>query len=909
MNPSPPTSLPHALAAPRRPLDFLLAPRRVALVGASEKSGSVGLALAQNLAAFPGRVLPVNPQHRTILGVPCVPSLRDLPESIDLAVIATPAPTVPGLITECAQAGAKGVVIISAGFKETGPAGVALEQQILAHARAAGIRVIGPNCLGVMMPHHGLNATFAATTAHPGSVGFISQSGALCTAILDWSLQANVGFSAFISVGSMLDVGWGDLIFQLGDDPHTQSIVIYMESIGDASAFLSAAREVALTKPIIVIKAGRTAAAAQAAASHTGALTGSDDVLDAAFRRVGVLRVDTIEELFDMAEVLAQQPRPRGPRLAIITNAGGPGVLATDRLITSGGQLAPLAPETLAQLNQFLPPHWSHHNPIDILGDAGPDRYARTLEIVARDPNVDGLLVILTPQAMTDPTETARRLAPFAQLPGKPLLASWMGGAEVEAGRRLLSELRIPALPYPDTAACAFFDMFRLQENLRSLYETPMLAPESAETAANRATVEQLVRAARDAGRTLLTEVESHQILRAYGIPTVEARVALTADEAVQHAESIGYPVVLKLYSQTITHKSDVGGVHLNLPNAAAVQRAWQATERSVRERAGAGHFLGVTVEPMLLNDGCELILGSSHDAQFGPVLLFGAGGTLVEVMQDRALGPPPLTTTLARRLMEQTRIHRALLGTRGRPPVNLAALEQLLVHFSHLIVDHPWIKEIDINPLFASARRIVAVDARVVVHGRDVTAGQLVRPAIRPYPVQFISHITLKNGATATLRPIRPEDEPLLVRFHETLSARSVFQRYFTTLPLSARVSHERLARICFNDYDREIALVAEHTDPATGARAILGVGRLTKLHGVNAGEFGIVVSDPWQNQGLGTLLLDHLKRIARAEKLDRLSAVLLADNLAMQQLCRRRGFEILPGAHVSECRAEMKL
>ncbi|GDY22302.1 GNAT family N-acetyltransferase [Verrucomicrobiota bacterium] len=854
-------------------------------------------------------MLPVNPQHRTILGVPCVPSLRDLPESIDLAVIATPAPTVPGLITECAQAGAKGVVIISAGFKETGPAGVALEQQILAHARAAGIRVIGPNCLGVMMPHHGLNATFAATTAHPGSVGFISQSGALCTAILDWSLQANVGFSAFISVGSMLDVGWGDLIFQLGDDPHTQSIVIYMESIGDASAFLSAAREVALTKPIIVIKAGRTAAAAQAAASHTGALTGSDDVLDAAFRRVGVLRVDTIEELFDMAEVLAQQPRPRGPRLAIITNAGGPGVLATDRLITSGGQLAPLAPETLAQLNQFLPPHWSHHNPIDILGDAGPDRYARTLEIVARDPNVDGLLVILTPQAMTDPTETARRLAPFAQLPGKPLLASWMGGAEVEAGRRLLSELRIPALPYPDTAACAFFDMFRLQENLRSLYETPMLAPESAETAANRATVEQLVRAARDAGRTLLTEVESHQILRAYGIPTVEARVALTADEAVQHAESIGYPVVLKLYSQTITHKSDVGGVHLNLPNAAAVQRAWQATERSVRERAGAGHFLGVTVEPMLLNDGCELILGSSHDAQFGPVLLFGAGGTLVEVMQDRALGPPPLTTTLARRLMEQTRIHRALLGTRGRPPVNLAALEQLLVHFSHLIVDHPWIKEIDINPLFASARRIVAVDARVVVHGRDVTAGQLVRPAIRPYPVQFISHITLKNGATATLRPIRPEDEPLLVRFHETLSARSVFQRYFTTLPLSARVSHERLARICFNDYDREIALVAEHTDPATGARAILGVGRLTKLHGVNAGEFGIVVSDPWQNQGLGTLLLDHLKRIARAEKLDRLSAVLLADNLAMQQLCRRRGFEILPGAHVSECRAEMKL
>ena len=900
---------PETLAAPRHPLDYLLAPRRIALVGASEKPGSVGRALAQNLAAFPGRVFPVNPRHRTILGIPAAASLRELPEPIDLAVIATPAPTVPALIPECARAGAKGVIIISAGFKETGPAGVALEQETLSQARQAGIRLIGPNCLGAMMPHHGLNATFASTAARPGTIGFLSQSGALCTAILDWSFQARVGFSAFISLGSMLDVGWGDLIFHLGDDPNTRSIVIYMESIGDAASFLSAAREVALVKPIIVIKAGRTAAAAQAAASHTGSLTGSDDVLDAAFRRVGVLRVDTIEELFDMAEVLARQPRPRGPRLAIITNAGGPGVLATDRLITSGGQLAPLAPETTTRLNQLLPPHWSHGNPIDILGDAGPDRYARALEIASADPTVDGLLVILTPQAMTDPTETARRLAPFAQLPGKPLLASWMGGAEVEPGRQHLRDLGIPALAYPDTAARAFCDMFRLQENLRSLYETPLPATATAENTAQRNTVESLLHSVRDTGRTLLTEVESHQVLRAYGIPTVETRTALSAAQAVEHATALGYPVVLKLHSHTITHKSDVGGVHLNLPNAAAVQAAWLATETAVRDRVGPGHFLGMTVEPMILNDGCELILGSSHDPQFGPVLLFGTGGTLVEVMQDRALGLPPLNTTLARRLMEQTRIHRALLGTRGRPPVNLPELEQLLVRFSHLIVNHPWIREIDINPLFASARRLVAVDARIVVHDRTMTRDRLVRPAIRPYPVQFIRTVTLRNGVSVMLRPIRPEDEPLMVRFHQTLSEATVFRRYFTSLKLSERITHERLTRICFNDYDREIALVAQFIDPATGAPSLVAVGRLTRLHGINAAEFAILVSDPWQRLGLGTHLLENLQHIARQEKIARLAATILAENLEMQKLCRRLGFRLYPSADPTECRAELDL
>ncbi|HWP47138.1 MAG TPA: CoA-binding protein, partial [Candidatus Limnocylindrales bacterium] len=461
----------------RQPLDAIFAPRNVAVIGATEKAGSVGRTVLWNLIhnPFGGVVFPVNPNRHSVLGIKAYPHIGAVPDPVDLAVIITPAPTVPGIIGECVDAGVKGAIIISAGFKECGPEGAELEQQILEQARRGKIRIIGPNCLGVMNPLTGLNATFARTMARPGNVGFISQSGALCTAILDWSLQENVGFSAFISIGSMLDVGWGDLIYYLGDNPHTHSIVIYMESIGDARSFLSAAREVALTKPIIVIKAGRTEAAAKAAASHTGALTGSYEVLEAAFRRCGVLHVNNIAYLFHMAEVLAKQPRPRGPRLTIVTNAGGPGVLATDALIAEGGELAELSPETLESLNQLLPVYWSHSNPIDILGDADPQRYAKVLEIAAKDPNSDGLLVILTPQAMTDPTQTAEQLKAYAQNSHIPILASWMGGADVAAGTAILNQAGIPTFPYPDTAARVFNYMWRYSYNLRGLYETPVL--------------------------------------------------------------------------------------------------------------------------------------------------------------------------------------------------------------------------------------------------------------------------------------------------------------------------------------------------------------------------------------------------------------------------------------------------
>ncbi len=676
-------------SARRRTLDVFFRPKSIAVIGATEALHSVGRSIVTNLkdAPFPGVVYPVNPKHDTLLGLRCYRAIANVPEPVDLAVIATPAVTVPGVIRECVQAGVPAAIIISAGFREIGERGAALESEILDEARRGHMRIVGPNCLGLMSPHHMLNATFASAMARPGHLGFISQSGALCTAILDWSQREMVGFSAFVSVGSMLDVGWGDLIQYLGDDPRTRSIVLYMESVGDARSFLSAAREVALSKPIIVIKPGRTAAAAKAAASHTGALTGQDDVLDAAFRRCGVLRVDTIAELFYLAEALDKQPRPRGPHLAIVTNAGGPAVLATDALLMGGGELAELSSSTLAQLDAFLPPHWSHQNPIDILGDASPDRYAQAVDLAIQDPGTDGTLVVLAPQAMTDPAAVAERLAALPKSQTKPLIASWMGGVDVASGEAILNQAAIPAYPYPDSAARVFQLMWRYSANLQALYETPAALEMDISDAA-RARAAALIAHARARNRTLLTEAESKSLLAAYGIPTVATEIATSADEAVLAAARVGYPVVLKLHSETITHKTDVGGVRLNLADDPAVRAAYQAIAESVRKLASERDFLGVTVQPMMRAEGYELILGSSIDSQFGPVILFGGGGQLVEVYKDRAIGLPPLNTTLARRVMERTKILTALKGVRGRKPVDLAALEQLIVRFSYLITE-----------------------------------------------------------------------------------------------------------------------------------------------------------------------------------------------------------------------------
>jgi acetyltransferase len=893
------------------PLDSIFAPKVVAVIGATENPGSVGRTVFQNMGrgGFGGTVYPVNPKRSSVLCVKAYPNVGAIPEKVDLAVITTPAATVPGLIKECVQAGVKGAVIISAGFKETGPAGVELERQVMAEARKGGMRLIGPNCLGVMVPQTGLNATFASTIAKPGSVGFLSQSGALCTAILDWSLRENVGFSHFVSIGSMLDVNWGDLIYYLGDDPNTKSIVIYMETIGDARSFLSAAREVALTKPIIVIKVGRTEAAAKAAASHTGSLTGSDEVLHAAFRRVGVLRVETIAELFHMAEVLAKQPRPQGPRLTILTNAGGPGVLATDMLIGSGGELADLSKDTMEALNKFLPAAWSHGNPVDVLGDAGADRYAKAVEVAAKDTGSDGMLVILTPQAMTDPVGTAEALKPFSKVPGKPLLTCWMGGGQVEPGEDILNAAGIPTYKYPDTAARAFYYMYRYSYNLKTLYETPAQIEYNLGNGSGSASAkaQAIINTVRESGRTILTEFESKQLLAAYGIPTVETRIATSEDQAVKMAAEIGFPIVLKLYSETITHKTDVGGVQLNLMTEGAVRKAWQSIEEGVTKHAGKEHFQGVTVQPMIKLDGYEIIIGSSVDAQFGPVLLFGSGGQLVEVYKDRALGLPPLNGTLARRLMEQTKIYTALKGVRGRPPVNLAALEELLVRFSYLVVEQPWITEIDINPLLASPERLLALDARVVVSPKGTPEDKLPKPAIRPYPNHWVGSWNLKNGTPVTIRPIRPEDEPMLVNFHKTLSEESVYYRYFSALKLDQRIAHERLTRMCFNDYDREIALVAEHRDGAKSE--IIGVGRLSKARGLNEAEFALIISDKYQRNGLGTELLARLVQVGRDEKLSRITASILAENHGMHTVSKKVGFTLHRDANSDDYKAVIQL
>jgi acetyltransferase len=892
----------HDILRPRRPaLDAVFRPGSVAVIGATETPGSVGCTILSNLIAgpFAGDIFPVNPKRPQVHGLPAYPSIGAVPWTVDLAVIATPAPTVPAVVGECVDAGVRAAVVVSAGFREVGPAGAALEEQIRAHLRRGPLRIIGPNCLGVMNPRVGLNATFAAGMARPGNVAIVSQSGALLTAILDWSLRENVGFSAVVSVGSMLDVGWGDLIDYLADDPHTTGIVLYVESVGDARTFLSATRAVTLRKPVIVIKAGRTEAAAKAAASHTGSLSGSDDVLEAAFRRSGVLRVRTIAELFHVAGVLARQPRPRGPRLTILTNAGGPGVLATDVLIGNGGELARLSAQTVETLNGFLPPQWSHANPIDILGDAGPDRYAKAVETAATDPDSDGLLVILTPQDMTDPTRTAEQLRPHARRPDRPILASWMGGAGVAAGVDILNRAGIPTFPYPDTAARVFCYTWQYTYNLAGLYETPKALPGEAAHGADADLAREVINTALRADRTLLTEFESKRLLASYRIPTVPTEITTTEDEAARIADATGYPVVLKLHSQTITHKTDVGGVELDLPDSGAVRRAYRRIEAAVNAKAGPGHFAGVTVQPMVKPEGYELILGSSIDPQFGPVLLFGTGGQLVEVFRDRSLALPPLNTTLARRMMEHTRIYAALKGVRGRPPVDLAALEQLLVRFGQLVVDHPRVKEIDVNPLLASPSRLLALDARVVLHGPEVPDADLPRPAIRPYPARYASAWRLKDGTPVTLRPIRPEDEQLMVKFHETLSEQSVYQRYLHTLKLSQRVAHERLSRLCFIDYDREMAIVAERDDPASGGRAIIAVGRLVKLSRSDEAEFAVVVADRYQGQGLGTELLRRLLQVARDERLRRVVATILPGNVPMQRACERLGLALrsVPG------------
>jgi acetyltransferase len=874
------------------PLGPLFHPRTVAVIGATDKAGTVGRSVLRNLLEQPSgaTIFPVNPHRSNVLGIRCYPDVAAVGEVIDLAVVVTPATTVPEILRECVTSGVRSAVVLSAGFAELGSAGKEREIRIRQILKSSNMRVVGPNCLGVMNPRTGLNATFAQSNALPGNLAFLSQSGALCTAILDWSRRENVGFSGFVSVGSMIDVSWGDLIYHFGDDPYTSSILIYMESIADARSFLSAAREVSLRKPIIVIKPGRTEAARRAAASHTGALTGPDEVFEAAFRRCGILRVSTIAELFDMAEVLSKQPRPQGRRLAVVTNAGGLGVLATDTLLANGGELAKLSDETLGQLNKILPEAWSHSNPIDTLGDAGAELYVKALELAARDMNCDAVLSILAPQAMTAPQDSAVLLTKAAQSITKPLVASWMGGARMQLAANVLNEAGIPTFDYPDAAARSLTYMWQYSSNLRAIYEAPEFAGDCPQDGPER--VAEIIAEPLKENRVILTEHESKQILKIYGLPVTSESVASSPEEAVKAAEEFGYPVVLKLHSRTVTHKSDRGGVHLDITDPAAVRSAFAAIQ-SAFEPDGA--FEGVTVQPMIKNFGYELILGSSTDPQFGPVMAFGLGGSLVEVLRDQAYALPPLTTTLARRLMERTRIFAALKGTRGKKPVNLEAMEELLVRFSQLIVENPRIAEIEINPLLAGAECIISLDARVILHAGNITDAELPRPAIRPYPVQYVSRWKSQDGQQFTLRPIRPDDESLMVEFHRQLSETSVYLRFFLPLKLDFRTSHERLFTKCFIDYDREIALVAQYTNEE-GARRLAGIARLIRKHSDNNAEVAFLVADKFQNRGLGTQLLNLVIDIARKEGISGLEGATLSENFGMKDMFVRAGFKFSP-------------
>ncbi|HEX3094383.1 MAG TPA: bifunctional acetate--CoA ligase family protein/GNAT family N-acetyltransferase, partial [Candidatus Angelobacter sp.] len=652
----------------------------------------------------------------------------------------------------------------------------------------------------------------------------------------------------------------------------------------------SAAREVSLRKPIIVIKPGRTEAARKAAASHTGSMTGSDEVFEAAFRRAGILRVASISELFDMAEVLSKQPRPLGPRLAVVTNAGGAGVLAVDALLASGGQLATLSQDTQETLNKLLPAAWSHANPVDTLGDCLPEMYAKALQAVADDPNCDAVLSILAPQGMTEPEQAAGLVRKAAETIKKPLIASWMGGSRMQLAANVLNEARIPTFEYPDAAARSFAYMWRYSSNLQALYETPVFAGDLPEDGPRR--VAEIIAGAVAKNRTVLTEHESKQVLAAYELPVTLSRLASSADEAVAAAERIEYPVVLKLNSETVTHKSDRGGVHLNLKDASAVRSAFARIEEAF---ASEGSFQGVTVQPMVSTSGYELILGSSTDPQFGPILVFGLGGELVEVLRDNAHALPPLTTTLARRMMENTRILQALKGVRGRKPVDLEKLEELLVRFSELVVENPRIADIEINPLLASEQGFIALDARVLLHPATIRDAELPRPAIRPYPSQYISNWQTSDGTTFTLRPIRPDDEPLMVDFHHQLSETSVYMRYFLPLKLDFRVSHERLFTKCFIDYEREIGLVAEYTDEK-GARRIAGIARLIRKHSDNSAEVAFLIADKFQNRGLGTHMLDTTIQIARKEGISTLEGATLSDNFNMKDMFIKAGFHFAP-------------
>lgn len=866
-------------------LDKIFNPSRIAIIGASDRENSVGAKLLQNMIGVGSKVVvyPVNLFRSTVQGITAYPNISRIPWKVDLAVIATPAHTVPQIVEECGKAGVSGIIIVSAGFREAGDEGALLEKQIQTLKNRYNMRIIGPNSFGVMRPKTKLNATFSNKTALPGKIAFISQSAALCASVLDWASEAHVGFSAIASTGSMLDVDLGDFIDYFGTDGQTRSIVIYVESISNARKFMSAARGIARAKPIVVVKAGRCLESAKATISHTGALCGEDAVHDAAFRRAGIVRVEAISDLFSCAEALAMQPNPKGPNLTIITNAGGPGVIATDHLIAKGGKLSQLSNETIQALKSVLPSYCSTANPIDILEEADPERFRKVIEICFKDHSSDGFLFMHTPLGATHPLMFAKMIVEVSKQTTKPIITSLIGEGQSWKARSILQKHGIPSFMTPEQAVATFMYMYSYTQNLELLYQTPEELP--IEVSISRF-LKGVLRRAFNNGQRVLSLPESMQFLFAYGIPTTDTLVARTSDEAEAIASNLACPIVMKALSPQITHKSKAGGVILNVWSPGEAKAFFNELAEKVKSHVPQAEFQGVAIQPMIRKGGYELLIGSKKDPQFGSVIVLGIGGIAAELFKDIGVGFPPLNQVLARRLIESTVIYKQA-ASKGSS-LSLKLLEEVLVKFSQLVVDFPEIKEIDVNPLVVDENSAVAVDARIVIDpDRILQEGEPHEHlVIAPYPKKYVTQWKLKDETPLVLRPIRPEDENLFSELFKSFSEETMRFRFFQIIK---DVTHETLTRYCNIDYDREMAIVAETQGEK---KRIIGVVRLISEPGRNSGEFAVVVGDEWQGQGLGSKLLDYIIEIGKEMKLETIYGYVDSENVKMVHLCTAKGF-----------------
>jgi acetyltransferase len=880
-------------------LDKIFSPKSIAIIGASNRDKTIGEALVRNLVdgGAIAKLYPVNPKHKEIHGLKTYKSLTDIQQEVDLAVIATPIATVPNIVEECVKNGVEGAIVISAGGKEAGEKGHEIEQKILKIAYEGGLRIVGPNCLGVILPGKKINASFATDMPRTGNLAFISQSGAICTAILDLAFKEQIGFSHFVSIGSMIDVDFGDMIDYLGNDPQAKSILLYIENLSNFRKFMSAARAVSRVKPIVVLKSGRSAAGAKAAASHTGAMAGEDAVYDAAFQRAGVVRVDTIQDLFDCAELMAKQPRPTGSRLAIITNGGGPGVMATDALAEYGVDPAPLNDEILSRLNEVLPAFWSHNNPIDILGDASPERFAKTIEICIESKKFDGLMVILAPQALTKAENVALKVTEIMKQKNFPIFASWIGGRDMAKGVEILNDAGIPTYETPERAIHAFFYMCNYSKNLALLNEIPPKL--SRDLIFDRKAAEIKIQKGLKNNGQFLEETESKDLLSAYGFPVNETKIAREKEEAVSIAEKMGFPVVLKILSPDISHKTDAQGVQLDLVNADQVRKAFDMIMEGAKKYKADARINGITVQNMITRPDLELLVGAKKDPNFGPVILFGMGGIYTEIFQDRAIGLPPMNSLIVQRLLEQTRVYKILEGYRGRPGVNMDQLEELILKLSQLMVDFPEIQELDMNPVIVKNGELFAIDARILLDKTSVKSP--LHLVISPYPEQYEFRFKTTSGIFLFIRPIKPEDAELFVELFNTLSPTSIYYRFFRAMK---QLSHNMLARFTQIDYDREISMVAIDSQGK-----MIGVSQVFIHPDGKHGEFAILVGDPWHGKGVGAKLLEHVLKIAKTRGLLNVWGTVLRENINMLALGRKLGFKITWSSDGMECELNINL